>query len=370
MKKLKVGIVGCGNISQIYFEAGRKFDILEIVGCADITKERAWHKAKEFGIQKACSVKELLVDPTIEVIVNLTIPSVHAEIARAALEAGKHVYGEKPLTISLEDGKGILNLAEKKGLRVGNAPDTFLGAGIQTCTQIIDDGIIGKPVAVTAFMMCHGHENWHPDPEFYYQEGGGPMFDMGPYYLSALVCMLGPIKRVTGSTRISFPERIITSQRKKGQKIVVKTPTHISGVIDFESGAIGSIITSFDVWDHQMPFIEIYGEEGTMRVPDPNSFGGPVLVKRFDEDDWSEVPLVNGFTGNDRGLGLAEMAVAIRKSQKHRADGNLAYHVLEVMQGIHMSSNEGKHYHLHSTAHRPKRLPVGINIANFNALLS
>lgn len=359
MKKVKVGIIGCGNISGIYFEAGRKFDILDIAACADLDMERAKSKAAEFNT-RAYTVKELLSDPEIQIVVNLTIPKAHAEVCMAALEAGKNVHVEKPLAVTREDGIKILETAKTKGLLVGSAPDTFLGGGLQTCRKLIDDGWIGQPVAATAFMMCHGHESWHPDPEFYYKIGGGPMFDMGPYYLTALVSLMGPVRRVTGSARITFPERTITSAPKFGTKITVDTPTHVAGVLDFASGAVGTMITSFDVWNAQLPHIEIYGTTGTLSVPDPNCFGGPVNIRRQGASQWSEVPLTHGFAENSRGIGAADMAYALLSGRPHRANGEMAYHVLDIMHGFHDASRDGRHYELTSACTRPASLPLGL----------
>jgi predicted dehydrogenase len=360
MKTTKIGIVGCGNISGIYLEAGRVFDVLEIAACADLLPERASAKAAEYHIPKACSVAELLADPEIEIVVNLTIPWAHAEVALAALQAGKSVHNEKPLAVSREDGMRLLKLGRERGLRVGCAPDTFLGGGLQTCRKLIDDGWIGEPVAATAFMLCHGHESWHPDPDFYYQPGGGPMFDMGPYYLTALVHLMGPVRRVTGSTRITFPERIITSQPKHGTKIKVNVPTHVAGIMDFANGAVGTIVTSFDVWAAQVPHIEIYGTEGSLSVPDPNIFGGPVFVRRAGASDWSEVPLTHGYAKNSRGIGVADMAYALRSGRPQRASGDMAYHVLDIMHAFHDASREGRHVELTSTCTRPAPLPLGL----------
>src|SRR4051812_31260708 len=212
--KVKVGIIGCGKISGIYLENAPRFGNIEITAVADLVPERAQEKAAEYHIPKACSPDELLADPDIEIVLNLTIPNAHASIGFAALNAGKSVYNEKPLTITRDEGQKLLALAKQKGLLVGGAPDTFLGAGLQTCRDVIDSGVIGEPIAATAFMMSHGHESWHPDPEFYYQVGGGPMFDMGPYYLTALTTLIGPVASVSGSTRITFPTRTITSQKK------------------------------------------------------------------------------------------------------------------------------------------------------------
>jgi len=357
---VKIGIIGCGNISGIYFKAGKTFQILDIVACADLDLERAKAKAAEHGVPKACTVSELLADPEIQIVVNLTIPNAHYSVCKAALEAGKHVHVEKPLSITREEGRELLQIAQAKGLRVGAAPDTFLGGGLQTCRKLIDDGWIGEPIGATAFMLCHGHESWHPDPEFYYKLGGGPMFDMGPYYLTALISLLGPISRVTGSTRITFPERTITSAPKYGTKVTVDTPTHIAGIMDFASGAIGTILTSFDVWASQLPNIEIYGSAGSLRVPDPNGFGGPVFVRRAGAGEWSEAPLSHGYADNSRGIGVADMAYAIRSGRPHRANGALAYHVLEAMHGFHDASDQGKHYAMQSRVERPAALPMGL----------
>ncbi len=353
---MKVGIIGCGNISPIYCKAGARFDILDIVACADLIVERARARAAEFNIPRACTVEELLADPEIEIVINLTTPQAHAGVAMAALEAGKSVYNEKPLAVTRQDGQRILKMAIEKGLLVGCAPDTFLGGGIQTCRKLIDDGWIGEPIAATAFMTCHGHEHWHPNPEFYYQIGGGPMFDMGPYYLTALVNLMGPVRYVAGETRITFPERTT----KHGTKIEVQVPTHVVGLLTFDSGAIGTIITSFDVWGAQLPRIEIYGTEGSLSVPDPNGFGGPVHVLRGYSREWLQVPLLYGYTENSRGLGVADMAYALRSGRPHRASGELAYHILDVMHAIHDAAREGRRVALESTCERPAPLPLGL----------
>lgn len=359
MKKLKIGIIGCGNISSIYMENCPKFPQLELVACADLDVERAQSQAEKFGVPKACSVEELLADPAIELVINLTIPKAHASVCIQALEAGKHVYTEKPLAVTREEGKQILETAKKHNLLVGSAPDTFLGAGIQTAINLIEQGEIGVPIGASAFMICRGHEHWHPDPAFYYDNGGGPMFDMGPYYLTALVALLGPIKRISGSTRISYQERTVLSTPKAGTKIEVSTPTHISGVIDFDSGVIGSITTSFDAFGGtSLPPIEIYGSEGTLLVPDPNTFGGPVKIRKRDEKEFIEVPLAYGYSQNNRGLGVADMARAILEGGKYRANSELAYHVLEAMHGFHDSSDSGKHYIMESTCERPESVSL------------
>lgn len=357
---VRVGMIGCGNISGIYIKNSKVFKSFELVAVSDIDMDRAREKAAEHGTARAMTVEELLADSSIELVLNLTIPAAHGPVGLSALNAGKSYYTEKPLAVSREDGRALLALARERGLRVGGAPDTFLGAGIQTCRKLIDDGWIGTPVAATAFMLGHGPESWHPNPGFFYEPGAGPMFDMGPYYLTTLVTLLGPVRRVTGSARISFPERVVTNTQNFGARIPVTTPTHIAGVMDFAAGAVGTIITSFDVWSAQVPRIEIYGSEGTLSVPDPNTFGGPVLIRRAGASAWSEVPLAYGYAENSRGLGLADVASSIRSGRAQRASGELAYHVLDLMHAFHDASREGRHIELESSCDRPASLPMGL----------
>lgn len=359
--KTKVGIIGCGAISGIYFKnLTQTFANTEVVACADMLVDRAAEKAAEFGVAKACSVAELLANPDVEIVVNLTVPKAHADVALAAIRAGKHVHGEKPLGISRAEGAAIIQAAAKAKVRVGSAPDTFLGGGIQTCRKLIEDGWIGTPVAVSAFMQGHGPEDWHPAPEFYYERGGGPMLDMGPYYLTALVNLVGPIARVSGSTRVTFPTRTITSQPKYGKVVTVETPTHVAGIIDFANGAIGTLVTSFDIWADHMPCIEIYGSEGSLSVPDPNCFGGRVQVKRFDTQEWMDIPLSHGYAENSRGIGVADMAAAIVGKRPHRASGELAMHVLDVMLAFEEASVAGKAVTIQTPCTQPAPLPMGL----------
>jgi len=359
--KVKVGIIGCGVISGIYLKNLPAFERVDVVACADLVLERAQARAQEFGIAKACLPDELLADPEVNLVVNLTIPKAHALVALAAVDAGKSVYNEKPLAVQREEGEELLRRAKARGVLVGGAPDTFLGGGIQTCRELIDDGAIGEPVAATAFMAGHGHEHWHPDPAFYYQPGGGPMFDMGPYYLTALISLIGPVRRVAGSARVTFPERIITSKPKAGETIRVETPTHVAGTLDFASGAVGTVITSFDVWAHSLPRVEIYGSEGTLSVPDPNTFGGPVRLRQGREAEWRDIELTHGWIQNSRGLGVADMAHALRSGRAHRASGELTFHVLDTMHAFLDSSRENKYVDLRSTCDRPDPLPTGLS---------
>jgi len=356
---VKVGIIGCGNISAAYFKGCAFFDNVEIVACSDLDVSRAQSRAEEYDIPKACDVATLLADPEIEIVINLTIPGAHAEVALQVIEAGKSVYNEKPLALSREDGQQVLERAKAKGVLVGCAPDTFLGAGIQTCRKLLDDGWIGEPVAANAFFTSHGPEGWHPDPNFFYQPGAGPMFDMGPYYITTLVTLLGPVRRTTGSARISSPERLITSQPKYGEKIEVNVPTHVAGVLDFHSGPVASIVTSFDVWAAELPRIEIYGTQGTMSVPDPNMFGGTPRILRTGGEGWSEIPHTHSSAEPGRGTGVADMAQALRSGRPHRASGELAYHVLDVMHSFYDASREDRHIQLQSTCDRPAPLPMG-----------
>lgn len=360
MEPVRVGVVGCGNISPIYFKAGKTFEILDIRACSDLIPERSRSRAEEFGVPRVCTTEEIMADPSIEIVLNITQPVNHASVALQAVQAGKSVYNEKPLTIEREQAQAVLRIARERGLLVGGAPDTFLGAGLQTCRKLIDDGWIGEPIGATAFMLCHGHESWHPDPEFYYEVGGGPMFDMGPYYITALVSLLGPVRRVCGSARITFKERTITSQPKYGKRINVEVPTHVAGTLDFESGAIGTIITSFDVWSSQLPRIEIYGTRGSLSCPDPNTFGGPVRIRLANDQEWREVSLTHSYAENSRGLGLADMAYALRTGRRHRANESLTYHVLDVMHAIHEASDTGQYVTLKSTCERPEPFPMGL----------
>lgn len=358
--RTKIGVIGCGTISKTYLQVAKRLEILEVIACADILPERARERATEFGVPRALSVADLLADPEIQIVVNLTIPRAHGEVGLAALAAGKSVYNEKPLAVTREDARRMLEVAARAGLRVGSAPDTFLGGGLQTCRKLIDEGTIGEPIGAVAFMTNHGHEHWHPDPDFYYQPGAGPLFDMGPYYLTALVSLIGPVRRVSGSARISFPERTITSQPRAGTRIKVNTPTHVAGVLDFASGAVATLITSFDVWAANLPRIEIYGSEGSLSVPDPNTFGGPVRLWLPSTREWTEVPLSHGYTQNSRGLGVADMAYALRSGRPHRASGDLAYHVLDVMHALYDASQQSRHVTVSSTCERPAPLPVGL----------
>ncbi len=353
IEAVKVGLIGAGFISSKYLENAVWLTPIDVVAVADIRPEAAASQAEKFNIPKACSVTELLADPEIEAVLNLTIPAAHGEIGLQALQAGKCVYNEKPLALTRDEGHEMLVLAKEKGLRVGCAPDTFMGAAIQTCRKLIDDGAIGRPVAATAFMMGYGHEHWHPNPEFLYKAGGGPMFDMGPYYLTALVNLLGPVMAVSGMVSKGRDQRTITSQPLAGTVIDVDVPTHIAGLMTFANGAIGTIVTSFDVPGHDHPYLEIYGTEATISVPDPNRFDGVVRIRQ-PRQDWEAVPYSHDYAQNVRGIGLADMAVGWRNGRNHRANGQLAYHILDIMWAFHDSAVEQKQIRLTSSCKRPE----------------
>lgn len=355
---VKVGIVGCGTISEAYVKGCRKFEILDLDACADIEYSRAEALAEQHDL-RACTVDELYDDPDIQIIINLTIPSAHAEVTLAAISAGKHVYSEKPLAVTREDGRRILAAAEERGVRVGCAPDTFLGGGLQTCRKLIDDGWIGEPVGAAAFMLNAGPESWHSNPAFFYQEGAGPLFDMGPYYFTALVHLLGPVQRVTGATRISHPERIATSRARFGERIPVQTPTYTAGVLNFAAGPVGTTVITFDVESSMLPHMEIHGSQGTLLVPDPNTFGGPVRIRRREADEWSDIPLTHT-SDVRRGIGVADMAHALVTGRPHRANAQLATHILDIMHAIDDASETNRHIYIESECERPAPLPLDL----------
>jgi predicted dehydrogenase len=376
MNTYNVGLLGCGDICDIYFRNCLSSKILNMAACASLHEEKAHRKAREYNIPKACSIDELINDPQIDIILNLTIPEVHAKFNFAALEAGKHVYSEKPLAAVLEDGRNTIALAKSKGLKVGCAPDTFLGGRLQTCRKAIDEGLIGEPTAAAAFVVSPGHEWHHPNPEFFYKPGGGPVLDIGPYYLTALVSLLGPVKSCCGFAKTTFAERTVFCGPKLGEHIEVEVPTHLSGIMEFSSGVIGTITASFDIWDSQLPRIEIYGTAGTLCIPDvdplegPNLFGGRVLIKTKETSrwrgvprkpelqDWDDVRVVHKYNENSRGLGLSDMAYAIRDRRPNRANGELAFHVLEIGYALLESAKKRQYYGLSSSCNRPDPLPV------------
>jgi len=372
----RIGLIGTGRISDIYIQTIAKFPELELAVCGSLNPDESKAKAAEYNIPSTATPDEIIADPSIHCILNLTIPAAHAEISLQALQAGKHVYSEKPFATTLAVGQKVLDLAEKTGLKVGNAPDTFLGGRWQTVRKLMDQGVIGQPLGVNAFVGTHGVERHHPNPDFYYQPGGGPLFDLGPYYLTAMVHLLGPIKRVSGMARRTFDQRLIENGPRNGQLINVEVDTHSLSMLEFANGAIGSMTMSFDVWDSDTPRFEIYGTEGTICIPDPdpvhgaNDFHGPVWYRTRKTSRWEFQPRptdrpvdwlvaenTHDFNENSRGLGLLDLAYAVRENRAPRASGALAQHVLEVMIGIDQAPKVGGFVSIESTCVKPAMLP-------------
>jgi predicted dehydrogenase len=356
---LKIGVIGCGKISNAYKTGCDHYHGIELVHCADLDVARAKQVAADWGVAKAGSVEDLLADPEVELGVNLTIPQAHAAIDRRILEAGKHVHSEKPLALGKDEARPVLELARATGLRIGCAPDTFLGSGHQLARKCIDDGLIGRPTSVTAFMQGRGHEHWHPAPAFYYQAGGGPLFDMGPYYITAMVNMLGPVKRVAGFVGRAFDQRTISSEPLTGTVMEVGIDTHVSASLEFASGVIGTMIMSFDIAGHNLPKIQVHGTEGSLDVPDPNGFGGDVKLLKWGESDWQTQQRAHA-EGGQRGAGPADIAHALLSGRPNRASGELAFHVLDVMESIVQAGREGRVIELESSCERPAPVPPGI----------
>ena len=357
MNGFRVGVVGCGNISSIYLKNLTAFPQTEVAAVCDLNEEKATSIAAEYKIAQVLPMDQLLADPSIDAVVNLTIPDVHFEVAMKVVASGKHVYSEKPLTLTRAESVTLLKAAADKGVLVGCAPDTVLGAGIQTARQVIDSGSIGTPLHAQAWMMGAGVEKWHPNPEFYYRPGGGPLFDMGPYYLTALVTLLGPVKTVAAQHAIGVKDRLIESEPFSGQTIHVSTPTHISLVASFMSGAIAQFTASFDTFGGpDYPCIDVFGTEGVVRVPDPNNFGGSVM-RRKAWDAWEEVAVTRPYDENSRGLGVLDMLFAAKNKRPARASGQLAAHLVDVMQGALESGSSGRFVQTSVLVDRPAAMP-------------
>jgi len=370
MARIYIGIIGCGNISHSYLKGAARSDLVRVKCVADLHLEAAQEKGAEYRVP-AVTVDRLLSDPDIQIIINLTVPLAHAPVSLQVVEAGKHVYSEKPLATRHAEAEALMLAAAAKGVRVGCAPDTFLGAGHQACRRAIDAGEIGRPIAGSAFFATHGMEHWHPNPEFFFKRGGGPMLDVGPYYITQLVNLLGPVARVAAQTTVGSATRTISSDPLKGSIIQVDVPTTVNGVLSFANGANVTITTSWDVWGHRRVPFEIYGSEGSMLVPDPNFFGGePMLTKR--DGDWKPIDIsAHPFGKPNRSMksgaevadyrivGLLDMAAAIRDDRPHRTSGGLAMHVLEVLCAFEQSSAEGRHVMIETSCERPEPLPLG-----------
>jgi predicted dehydrogenase len=370
MARIDIGIIGCGNISHSYLKGAARSELVRVKSVADLQGEAAEKKATEYGVQ-AVTVDRLLADPDIQIVINLTVPLAHAPVSLQVVEAGKHVYSEKPLVTRLEEAEELMLAAAAKGVRVGCAPDTFLGAGHQACRRAIDAGRIGRPIAGSAFFATHGMEHWHPNPEFFFKRGGGPILDIGPYYITQLVNLLGPVARVAAQATMGAATRTVSSDPLKGSIIQVEVPTTVNGVLSFVNGANVTVTTSWDVWKHcRVPF-EIYGSEGSMLVPDPNFFGGDPMLSEGG-GDWTPIDIsahpfgkpnrstnAGAQVADYRIIGLLDMAAAVRDNRPHRAGGDLAMHVLEVLCAFEQSSTEGRHVQIETLCDRPEPLPLG-----------
>ncbi|WP_159588077.1 Gfo/Idh/MocA family protein [Chelativorans xinjiangense] len=365
-KKLGVGVIGCGNISAAYMRLSPLFRGIEIRACADMNAEAARLRAEEFNLRQE-TVDGLLQADDIDIVVNLTIPAAHYEVSRKAIEAGKHVYSEKPFVLSVEEGKALATLATEKGVRVGSAPDTFLGGAHQLARHLIDTGAIGKVVSGTCHVMSHGMEHWHPNPDFFFKPGAGPVLDIGPYYITNLIQLIGPVKRVAALASIPTKERVILSEPRKGEKISVETPTTIHAIMEFASGAIVTLGASWDVWHHKHTNMELYGEKSSLHVPDPNFFGGDLVVtdevEIVDEPQWEHPLGIANQEGKDgRGLanyraaGLADMAIGILEGRPHRCSLDMSLHAIDVMTSILKSGETGGFVDLTTTCERPAAL--------------
>jgi predicted dehydrogenase len=365
-KKLGVGVIGCGNISAAYFRLAPLFRGMSMRACADIDMKAAELRSNEFGL-RAQAVDELLAADDIDIVVNLTIPAAHYEVSKRILDAGKHVYSEKPFVLSLKEGLDLKKRAAAKGLRIGSAPDTFLGGAHQLARNLIDEGAVGKITSGTCHVMNHGMEHWHPNPDFFFKPGGGPILDLGPYYISNLVQLIGPVKRVAALSTIPATERTISSKPRAGEKLTVETPTTILALLEFENGAAVTFNASWDVWKHGHEPMELYGEEGTLHVPDPNFFGGAVrFTKRAGKDGklpkWPHPFAVPnhqssmGAVANYRTVGLSDMAVSIIEDRPQRCSLDFALHVIDIMTGILDSGASGKFVAMKTSCERPAAL--------------
>lgn len=356
-KPLKVGIIGCGAIIAQYLANFRKLGQIDLVAVADLDPARAQAVADGYEGVRAISVEELLAADDVELVLNLTIPAAHAEVALKAIAAGKSVYGEKPLAATTAEARQVLDAAREAGVAVGCAPDTVLGTGIQTARKAIDDGLIGAPISASATMVTPGHERWHPNPDFYYQPGGGPLLDMGPYYVTALVTLLGPVVSVIGAASHTRNERTIGSGPRQGEKVPVNIDSHVTGILVHASGALSTLFMSFDAVKSKSPNIEIHGERGSLVVPDPNHFDGDVQLFSLGAEDWETLPVSAGYIDSGRGYGIADIACTPAGSEP-RAGAVLAFHALEVMESILVSVRSGAAVPIQSTAARPDPVPL------------
>jgi Predicted dehydrogenases and related proteins len=388
MEKTNIGVIGCGVIANVYLNNIKKFyKHLKVVACADIFAEKAKAMAQKYDIETVYTVAEILMAKEVDIILNLTIPAVHYELNKKAILNKKNIYCEKPLALKVKDAIELKELARENGVMLGCAPDTFMGTALQTCRRLIDEGWIGTPIGATANMVNHGPETWHPAPDFFYQEGGGPLLDMGPYYITALVSLLGPVARAGCFMTKGFAKRKIYSQPRCGEEILTEVPTHYAGLLRFENEVVANITMSFDGWLTNLPKLEIYGTKGTLVIPDPNHFGGEIKLVRAEE----LIEEVEGFSNEDaigklsrpemwqkykvmphlyrqpdsnmRGLGLADMASALKLKRQNRASADMACHVTEVLEALNY---DGEFQAMQTTCTRPELIPIGLDVGQFD----
>jgi predicted dehydrogenase len=353
---VRVGVVGCGVISRHYAANAKAFDGFELVACADVDQVQARSLADEHGLEVA-SVEELIADPSIDVVLNLTPPAVHAAVISQALAAGKHVYTEKPLATDLADGFDLIAQAEERGLRIGCAPDIFLGGPYQAARALIDAGAIGEPLSVSAAFLGGAQERWHPNPDIFFADGAGPLLELGPYYIGAIVALLGPIQRVAGFASTKVVERRIEIGPRTGEVFHASTPTHTSAAMELLSGVTANLVASFEAGGQYICDLEIHGTEGVLALPDPNGFKGPVR-RRDGRGTWEDVPYTSRGAADARGIGLQDMVDSIAAGQPHRASGRLGLHVVEVARGILQSAVESRFVAIESRLEQPSPLPV------------
>lgn len=369
MSKMGIGIIGCGNISTAYLELASMFKALDMRAVADLNMDAAKAQAEKFGV-RAISVDELLAADDIDIIVNLTIPDAHFTVTKVILEAGKHAYSEKPVVLTFKEGKELSELAKAKGLRIGSAPDTFLGGTHQQARALIDEGAVGKIIAGTCHVMGHGMESWHPNPDFFYQPGAGPILDIGPYYVTNLIQLIGPVEKVVSLTTTTFAERTISSEPRKGEKVPVNTPTNIHALLQFVNGATITLSASWDIWAHRHANMELYGTDGSLFVPDPNFFGGDLEmagddgeIKPVKQSDHPFGQINQDGRANYRTSGLADMATAIMENRQHRCSMELALHAVDVMTAILKSGETGEFVAMTTSCERPEALDKSAALA-------
>ncbi|GGK39776.1 Gfo/Idh/MocA family protein [Salinarimonas ramus] len=368
---LRAGVLGCGNISDTYLSRARTFEGLEIVACADTDAGRAAAQAERYGV-RGTAPDALLADPEVDIVINLTPPRAHATVGAAAIAAGKHLYSEKPLGVSLEEGRALATAARAAGVRLGCAPDTFLGGGHQLARKLVDEGAIGRPISGAIWFATRGMEHWHPDPAFFFQAGGGPILDIGAYYVTALVNLIGPVKRVMAIGTRGFAERLVTSEGpKRGTRLPVEVDTLVVGALEFACGAVVPLTATWDVFAETTFRLELYGSEGTMLLPDPNFFGGATRLSRggapFERVEPSAMAYARPNRRTGRGedvadyriLGVVDLARAIAEGRPHRCSGDLALHVLEVLCAFDRSAREGRHVAIETPCERPAALSGG-----------